>query len=493
MHYDLITCIKRAMKIILFLLCLPAFAQEYPKILTLDLIMEKAIKNADSYQEIETLYQSSNLSEKIRGAPLEGEVFFKKSHASKKNDSLISIMPYEDENSQATLGARKLFQTGTALTASVAENSYQQKYGGVRPSTLDYKQSYLELSLSQQLLRDSFGRATRASLLSGKSETKIRELQITGSKEDWFLAITSHFYDAWFTKSRLAEAIASLERRKKLLRVALIKRARGTIEKADLLQIEGSVERSEIEVKGLTDALQSIWEDLIDVAKLPNDLKKIDPLTLPIDLDGIEVGATKNCQEETKSTMLLTAFESVNLYQSEVARTDNLKLPEAKLSLIAASSGIDSASSKARSEMIDRTNPSTTIAFELIFPWDNSLAKAKEAEAVANLNRMVAAKARIETEEESKKYQTCKTIALLLENRESYKKISAKFAERSKEEQIRYDLGRGTIFAVINAEDDLSNIQIIERENELKIKRSSWQLLRLANKIIPYITELEKR
>ena len=251
------------------------------KRLNLDFVLNKAIQSSDSFKIITSQALSVQQAEYASKALTDTHITAQAGRQSGESPSGLPYFPPNGSNFMRRpngnyygLQTNTYFQTGTK--ASVGLDNISQT---------DNAQSGLNLSVSQSLLKDTFGYQTRRLRKAGLLATKAAKESLILDKDNWALDIIRLYYLAWKTRSEVQAAQEHLASQQRLVNITRVRLRRGTAERADLLQTQGSLLEAQVRLSSAKEAFMAIWRDMVKQINLPDEWLSFDPMQLNMSLE----------------------------------------------------------------------------------------------------------------------------------------------------------------------------------------------------------------
>jgi outer membrane protein TolC len=464
--------------------------------LSLDFVTFRAMKSSDSYKAILADKDRTNALKSLSQTPYETFLYSKIADINNKNEPITPFAPFRQNTRSYSVGAKKYFQTGTTLNGEINRSHSIMKFGGTSPFSLDFYQSIGSLSLTQNLWKDSFGYATRKGEAASEFNAKVNELSVQEAKQNWFFDLTKLYYMAWYLQFKVKEASESVQRREKLFEITKIKLNRGTAEKSDLIQVESSLEQSQMSFQSNKQQLEDIWRNLVIALGFPDYYMGIDPMKIPTQLDQPEEKANLLCKnflnEQNINSVNLAKLQNI-LKQTEVEleKAENLKKPDANLTFQAASNGIDSRSTQTYSDVRDFSYPAYSIGVNLTIPLNFYAEEASISQARSNKMKTSYLFAQATAQEKVNWVNTCLDFNRVNKNIVMLKNIVENQSLRSRLDKERYQLGRVGLINVIQTFDDLTSAQLQLKESQMTSKLLAWKIQLLTEDVKNILNDFE--
>jgi outer membrane protein TolC len=476
-----------------------AFLATFPeKALTVDLVVGQAVKSSDSYRGLRAMQDAADGPRLSSKAGLDTRLTAQLGWQDDRSRPQTLFQPNRTSGTNYSLGLNTAFSTGTDLSFELAYGYRNIQFNPVAGFAIDpFYETRGTIGITQHLWKNFFGSSTRALVGAGEQSTDAQRAAYEQSRESWFLNITGIYYQAWLAQSQVMEAKKNLARQERLLRVVALKKQRGTAEEPDLLQVKSAKTRAEIQLQDDHSALWTLWRNLVTVLKLPTEWSEIDPVDIPMRLDSPLAGALQACKErpeisETNNAVLAQARASARAASYSVASARDALSPSLDLSLGFAANGVDGNSSTTITDFTRFTYPRYSAALLFTLPFGFYVERAKLAEAVANEIRAEAAALQALDSAKMDWVNGCLDLNRLQRSNEWLRTTSADQRRRENLEEERFQVGRSSTLQVIQAGGDATQAAVALAANEIALRASAWNVLKLNGKIRDYLNQLEQ-
>ena len=377
------------------------------------------------------------------------------------------------------------FQTGTKAILSLNNNIYPDS---------DAFQSELQFSISQSLLKDSFGYQTRKLRQAGKLMTKANEESLALDIESWALDIIDIYYRAWQLRSGVQAAQNNLSSKKRLLDITKIKLRRGTAERSDLLQVEGNFLEAQVRLNFAKENLMNIWRDLVTQLKLPENWLDYDLLQIQMSLDSTYDLKECNIKDYPKTSTQIKYWEylrDASLLKKKSAK--NAFLPELQLSLGLSSRSRENSSAfdVMKNSLTFDNKPSAFIGLEFDMPLSHFREKAELSEVLAKhveASTMVSffhGQNQVQWINNCSYFKHLKNVINL-----RYENLK-KQRERNSLDERRYRLGRMSLLEIIQSGDEAINSQLLWDQSRVDFKLNSWKMQQASGQLREVIMQMQ--
>lgn len=404
-----------------------------------------------------------------------------------------SIQPFSPERSRGktlTLGASRLFETGTTVRGEIQGNHRNTEYAAASPAEGSAYDTGLMLSLRQSLWRNAFGRTLNQKRAALKYGTVATEASVADRRAQYAVQASSMFFNAWRAIAQVRAAERRLERQRVLFRVTRIKFDRGTTEQPDYLQVDAGVTLMEDRVKEARNIVEDIWIQLVSLLKLPDVYAKMDPMKVSINLGSAMSTVDASCKAVEIEDLSRTkaALAGIRAAETGLLATRSEAAPEVYVEARFASNGFDTDLGQSTKETAGGKHPHTTITIGFEMPLGYPRVEADALDALKQKNQAVLQLEKIRSQYKTERPILCEEIRRLQVKKESLLAVLKKQTQRAKLENERFQLGKVESFNVIQAENDVTDLQSVLDVLSAEMNSAAWQLLYLNDRIISYVS-----
>jgi len=466
------------------------------KAVTLDVVLDRAVKASDSFEALQSESQLIEVPRMRAEALTQTTLKSSGNYSDNKNEPLNSFSFERQNITQYTLGAETRFQTGTSLKAELSHGKYiftLPPLAGGRTSEI--YQSVATLSLSQSLLKDSFGYATRKKIQAAELTTQSRQSEYENKIQNWSLNLAQVFFEAWMSKENYNASLDSLERRNKTLNVTRIRSQRGTSEKPDLLQALSAQRDAELALKDAHLDLVDKWRALVISLKLPESWVEIDPVLIPLELEDETSPAKQACskfkenQKPLPSPTIKSLEAMTKASELQLKASKNAKLPQLELVGSYSVNGVDEANrSDSFRDVSDTKFPAWSVGLQVSYPLDSPLEESDRREAA--VNQIKASRSLQESKDQLQLtwMSLCERLETLDNKVSEYKLSVSQQSERERLESRRFNIGRVPLINVIQSGDDQTRARLNLLQSQAQLQLTALQVLTLNNAIYQRIS-----
>jgi len=473
---------------------LPKRAQEILRELpggqiTLNFVLERATEASDSFRAASAGVQALDASYHRSRAATDFQYFLRGTRSLDRREATNSFSTTSNEENKFTLGVSRSFETGTDLSGEISQS--QTKLGFATIAPIDVRESEGSLTLSQSLVKNSFGYGTRRLKSAGDFSRRAAELELQENIELWSIDLISSFYNAWLAQAGAIAARHNLERRERLMNITAIKERRGTAEEPDRLQVQSALLAAKVERDHREKILGDRWRSLVTNLKLPSNWTEIDATLIPLVLDEPSADALAVCGsslEATQGPSESAATERLNMQaraaELEAQRTNNLLLPDLKIYGTLASNGVDpKQESRAFTEMRTGKHPAYQIGIQLQYSLGQHLERAEASINRANAERLAALASASTDQLKIDWLNACADLRRLVDGAKLRETAYNNQLRRAALEEERFRIGRTTTIGVIQSGDDAALADIDYRTIDIERRIASWHVFHLSNQL----------
>lgn len=468
---------------------------------TFDVVLRYALQS-NRFKAVATGITSSLATELRSEAPLDFKITAKlqANRELSKPQSLLS--PSEIATQSTSLGFNKAFQSGTTLGAEWINKKVNTSFSGgatgnpLFDSLIRDRSEYvpeLSFTLKQDLLKNSFGRATRASLTAAEKQVEIQKLQFREVLKDWYFDLLKTFYGAWLAQEQLRHADNDVQRQQRLFRVSDSRYKSGNTELADFLQIKVALNLAEQRKLVAKQRLISVWRDVVVQLELPTTWLEIDPVDIPVELDDPTSLAADHCQKgwvEKDHSGLKVAKLEYEGSEAQLMAAKSRLLPDLFMVATLKRGSRNESSADAVNEVEKGTYPTTFYGVQLDWSLDSSAEKAQKIEAEGLRKKAEALLVVKQGILQSGWQSQCESFLRLEEYQKQLQIALKDQMQRLDLEEKRFRDGRALLFQVVQAQGDLQSTVGLEIQNETELRLTAWQAVRQSSHLEVMIDRL---
>lgn len=460
------------------------------KAVTFQVVLERAVEKSDSFEALQAESRLIELPMLQADALTILNLTASSNYLDDQREPTNPFSFTRQTISQYSLGLEKRFQTGTSFQAELSHGKYFRELSGPFAIEPQIYESLSTFSLSQSLLKDSFGYSTRRKIKAAKLSSEARRLQFEDGMQTWGLELANVFYEAWLAKESHQAALESLERRRRTLNVTRIRNRRGTSEQPDLLQALAAETDAELMVKEAHLNLEDKWRALVVSLKLPRNWLKIDPVDIPLKLQDETPQATASCERVNKTKEALPSYsveamEKLNqAAKLQLQASKNDKYPSLDLVGSYSVNSVDNTNrSDTFSEVSDREFPAWSVGLQVSYPLGNPLQEAEYRQAFVDhtqsSNRLQEAKDQLELTWVS----LCDRLKILERKTKDHAASLKQQEQRERLESRRFNLGRVPLLNLIQSGDDQTRARQNLLQAQANLQLTALQILAIDRKL----------
>lgn len=479
--------------LVLFLLCLPAgfaAAQTNTKepakknvvVLTQKNVAELVLKQSFRAKEINLTAQQV----RFQLAEIERRHDFQFSIASGYQNSKYENLNnrFLNLNQQYSTNAslkKELATTGTTLGLEFSRLSDKSDFSSAATTTTaPYTQDIFGVTLSQSLLANFFGVASRAEVRAGEKTVEAAEINRVLNLQQLVLEAVRAYWDTYVAQESFQEALNSRNRYLKLVESIRKKSGFGYTSPGELSQAQAELEGREQRVRSTSASYLQALDSFITLLKLPPDTE----IQFQVDND-IPPPPSLNKVEIEKLRSLVAAEKTAEAAEDNYKAARSRSMPDLALVANYYSQGLDESASAANSEALGGTRPQYYVGMKLTYGFGSGYQKELK------LNRKVS-KELAESQLERKKLELKDEELFHIRNIQAAYAIavSAKaqraFREKAAQEVTRsYNQGRTDISLFIEVLNKYFDSEVAMRRaiGDYQIILNQWAAFR--DELIP--------
>ena len=481
------------------------------KKLTLDFVIGTALRNAEAFRIAGYDYATAGLEELGQLDPAT-DTFFQ-GGASYGDDNSEKTSPFQALRAKKwdwSLGFTKGWSTGTQTSVDWIYDTNNLEFPAGLGSfgnsfVTNYKQSAAQVSLSQSLLKDSFGYSFRKKRLGARSRAKAIQWKTRNDIEALTLNFILQYYQSWFMQEQVRSLQAQAKRQARLVRILKKRSLKGAVEKPDLIQIEALLAATRVRLKDAVAQLASQWEQLVFSLKLPMSFLSVDPIEIPIVIDNPLPLSLRVCgqKEPIKTANIYSLEKSLEAVSADFKAAKNDSLPDLKLTAAYRGNSIDDKASETLQNVLKGSDdngfgrgPSWNVGLKLKWSLDNSSARAMRTQKYIEKERITSRLSLAIDDLKSQWRDSCRRLNVQWANEKVYDNVVQEQKKRVKAEERRFRLGRIRVNQLVTAEDDLGQWELQSQQKKIESRQLAWQVQQLSGelyrKISPGVESLLK-
>ena len=481
----------------------PSFSQQAHIDISLDLVLQAAVKNSSHLQLLQSELHTKKASYFRNLDELSPRLESSLSNINQNLDAPTGSPLYDRNNKQVfNLGFKKQFSTGTSLHSSIEYSLLDQQFkeattpSGSANLEQKFSQARLSFQLKQQLYRNFFGNSYKTRQKIAEIEEKVIDENVKGESQTWLVGIIEQYYLAWLLQARWQTAKERLAIQRRLVSVTQAKLDLGTAEKSDLLQVESAFIESEQQVASAHKNLQDIWQALVIRFGLSEDFISYPLEYINILLDYPNASAKAICQKYRKNKFQGSSYKLKKLELSlkslthQVASIREAEKPDIFVALNIQSNGIDQEAEKAAEESAEFKQKQVNVMLGI----NAKLGYYKEKSSLLQLHQNKLQIESLITEErqhlEITRRSKCSDLALLEKNFIMRNNIYKKQKQRIKLEEQRFRLSQIDLMQVIQALNDMSTASFQLKNLQKESRIIAWHIRELDQNLNKILTDL---
>jgi outer membrane protein TolC len=424
---------------------------------SLEEIIRLASEKSESFQAIDQSIKA--LEAEIRSRDLELSAFLT-TDLHDTRDERLSL------SNQTSIGHRQFFETTLEKPFSTGTNVSLLLGHQIADLAAFGDNSHVanwEVTVSQDLWQNAFGRATRLRRQSDSAEFKSRQFEAYGQKQQLLITLEKVYWDLALALKEEQIRIANFQRTESLDKYIRARVRKFAAESTDLLQVEALLSQRKLELlenRNRISELKNQIRQLIPVAEVENlqpDLASLESSRSPQSLLALAAPATSS---KPQSLSALSSFYKYNQAKAEAARTEDTLRPSLQAYVSHGRNGIEDSASRAWDRARTDDYTATTLGLRLSMELDSDLKTDRKRAA-----QLTAESRALEAKAESRKADLGWTdlerqIQSLKSRTEEAAKLSKFQMQKANEENRRYRQGRTTAFQAITFETDAATAEL---------------------------------
>ncbi|HAG90991.1 MAG TPA: hypothetical protein DCL41_03925 [Bdellovibrionales bacterium] len=457
------------------------------KAVTLEVVWERAVLASDSFKALEAEAQLVEVPEIRSKALTATRVTGSTMYSDDKSEPVSAFSFVRQKVTNYSLGAETRFQTGTSLSAEISNGKYYFELPPISPTTVSQVyQTSAKVSLSQSLVKDSFGYETRKKLQAANLASQANRFDYENKVQNWSLELAQVFFQAWISKENFRASQGSLDRRGQTLRVTRIRSRRGTSEEPDLLQAQSAFRDSELALKDAHLDLKDKWRSLVISLKLPEAWLKIDPALIPLELKEDTAPAKRACDNfktsgDVPASYNVKAMEIRNqASELQLKASKNAKLPDVSVVGSYAVNGVDaSENGETFKDVQDRRFPAWSVGLKVSYPLGSPVAEGDYREALVQQVQTSRGLQQSKDQLQLTWMSLCERLETLSNKVKENELTLDQQSRRERLESRRFNIGRVPLINVIQSGDDQTRAHLSLVQARAQLQLIALQILTL--------------
>lgn len=431
-------------------------------ILNLDQCLEIGLKNNLKLRNkaIETLIAEAGVSR--AEAIYDTHFIADAQHADTSIPEAGSFFAGHNKLTDVSASLQKNFSTGTKLDLTAGYSDYA--IPGNEFIQIPPYHAALSLSVSQSLLRNSFGSLDRARVEYAEYGRIIAENILDRETDLLALNITEAYWDLYATHYNHEEGLLSLELAKELLKTNRIKEKDGLLEETDIIAAEALIETRNVEMLVLSNAMGNAADYLANLIQLPINERESVNFVFPDQLMDSDASFESYADGNVLYHAALTNRADVSALSQSIAQADtDIEVKKSgmkpKLELTGGVSRGDTDLEQNNSLALGETAWMVGVKFE------TSLSRSLEKSDL-KISTLAQEKARNDLKSlKDAIYLECRSVARACQSSRERVLATARASKlqekRLKLERAKFDQGRSDTRWVIGAQDDQVYMRIL--------------------------------
>jgi outer membrane protein TolC len=450
------------------------------KAITLDFVIGRGLQASDSLQKIKAEWERGSSPYLQSLSAFDPEFRSRLSWTKDNSEPTQPFMPNSVRSTQAEASISSALPTGSRLTAAFSHERTRTGFADSTPPRYHY--SVARIEMVQSLWRDAFGRGGRALLASGRAGSAAIQAQSLALLEDWYLGFADLFYDAWLAQQDYESIRAQVLRREKLKRAADQRVRRGSSARTDLLQASAAYDLSLVQQELAEVRLQDIWRALVIALNLNQEFLAIHPSMIPMKLDDPSAASLKLCESVSRDELLMKnsrILASTELRKSAEAqkrwKREDVRADVELFGSLAASNS-EGGAWDAMSDSLALNHQAWSVGAQVRLPLFRARGKADYSDAVSAERKAVADEALARTELDIGWRNDCAQLKSQVENLKRLRSALQSQSQREQQLNERYEIGDATVFELVQAGDDATQVERDLDQATAAVRRLAWRV-----------------
>lgn len=478
--------------------------------LTVNFVIKTALQKADSYKLIGYDYSTSELEEMGKVDSITDTVFvLDGSYADDNSAKTTPFQPLRTKHWNWSAGFQKNWETGTTTSVRWLQDSYNLQYGnlGTFGSSFlnQYKQSAAEISLEQNLLKNTFGFAQREKRRAARARGAGIQWKTRNDLETLTSQFIGQYYQAWLMQQQVASLQDQVARQKRLVRILTQRSRKGVVETPDLIQVKALLAASQTRLTKAKSDLSNLWDQLAISLDFPESLLKVNPMDVPTSIDNPVPLSLRVCglKEPIKTSEIHALEKNLEGLAHDFKAAKNESLPDVKLVAAYRGNSIGQQASANYQNVLKGTTaggyglgPAWNVGVKLSWPLNNSGARALRTEKYIQKEK-VAAQLKVAVDQLKTQWRdSCRRLKTEWDNEKTFENVVGQQKKRVQAELRRFRLGRIRVDQLVNAENDLGDWEFQSQQKKVEVRKLAWDVQKYSGDmyryLAPYVEELLK-
>lgn len=374
------------------------------------------------------------------------------------------------------------FLTGTHLEASVGASMQERELTEAKGKEVSYSADF-KVEVRQDLLRNRWGRLRRLELEAADEELKAVEQEISSELMELAMRVSQRFFALKISQERYRSVVKRREKNSEILDAARLLHKRGSLETADLYQIETRSLRSQQSEREALVSLKNSWDQITSEFGLEK-MMSIQVTEIDLSYDKPKSSA-QNCEQQLPWQKMPSYLGLQRRYRSSLRRQEQAQ--EQQRSQLDAELSYQLRGSEGELPAALGDTLGSRGQWSAVLSYRRSLggsgAQAALWQSSAAASRAKLALDSFQSRRSSQIRQTCLRLQWLEDKKELLSSIYARQSSRARLEGKRYEIGRQDFFSA--TESELA--QIIAQHDldavRLEVAEQHWQLALLKEEL----------
>lgn len=469
--------------------------------ITLEVVLGLGLSQSDQFNSI----VSAKLTEQQDLLTVESQfdpLFFSRlNFVDNRNQTSGLFQPRRIETQALEMGISKAFSTGTFFEAKLVGNQVRTTFkdlpaefaAGLPDPNLTNVNSVL--TLSQDLSRNFFGSASRKLLKAAAQSSDAKGLEMQTQVEDLAIQLVEAFYNAWSAQARVRADENKVQRQLQLKKIVEIQKARGTSEEPDFLQVSNAYILAEEALRESRVQLNTIWNQLIVLLKLPSSFTAIDPLRVPMLIERGGLRSLSYCknydfQENPRFKMVKLRSEAAQL---RLEAQKSQFLPQLTFNFIYDANGTDRDPQAVIENSLYGRFPSTTVGLNLQIPLQQYEAQRDFRQSLQNQILSEIGESQVQDELVLEQKNLCEELTRVSSKIARVEAVLKSQTRRAELERNRFRLNQATAFQAVQAETDLIDAELLMFATKSQERVLDWKILKNSGRIAGVLNEAAEK
>lgn len=358
--------------------------------LTPQMVVKRALESSFAGRQIQSSRQEKQVWEAKARAPYGFQLDANTSYELARIDALSGLNNPEDRTFVFGVGLKKQFSTGTRIGLDyerIQQTSVLNPFfSNFRPPSLF--QDSVGLEISQSLLKDGFGRATRLQSEAARKQGETVSLRVAEEQERLAIQALSLYWNGVVAERQIIASEAALKEYERLSRAVARRANVNFVDPGEKERVDAEYEMQKQQMAEARLARTQLMRQMVDLLRLEAVPGK---LAFPSELPPVPVPP----RDVDKSREFLIADNQSEAAQSlaKAARANNL--PSLDVFGGVRYFGLEGTSGGALDELTSGNKPRYQVGLKLSWDLERNLQRSEEVEARINLQQAELEKQRV--------------------------------------------------------------------------------------------------